>query len=105
MIQHRVPSPTDDDFADRFRAAVGGRHHRYLDDVASYLLERIVTRQRFENLDSIIAYCQDPRHLSHWLPSEADRILVSDGLVSGLRKIAARAALTVPNNAHNKTAG
>lgn len=71
-----------------FRQRRGRGRGRYLHNIAYHLMRNILEQQEFDSLQSLIAFCDDPDNLRLWVIMEADRIILSDGLVQGLRELA-----------------
>jgi hypothetical protein len=70
-----------------FQQRRGRGRGRYLHNVAYHLIRIILGQREFDSLESLIAFCDDPDNLCPWLPMEADRIILSNGLVQGLREL------------------
>ena len=79
--------PLDTDLLlEYFRNREGHGRGQMLHNAAFYLLHRILEWQRFDDLDSLTAFCRDPENLEPWLPSESDRVILSAGLTDGLQE-------------------
>ena len=65
------------------------RHGRqeYMDSLVGHLVRMILDQGEFGNFESVIEFCGTPDNLGRWLPTEADRIIFSAGLMQGLREI------------------
>lgn len=90
---------------EHFRHRTGRGRGQYLHDTAHYLIEIILERCDFEDVGSLIAFCEDPDNLRPWLPTEADRIIFSEGLVQGLREITSATLWETARRAKNEPFG
>ena len=89
MLEYRTAPSAQCEILGHFRRRAGHGHGQHLHNVARHLMEVILARRDFDDLDSLIVFCEAPDNLRPWLPSEADRIIFSDMLAEGLRELPA----------------
>ena len=96
MIEYRTASSTQPGILGFFRRRIGHGREEYLHNVAYHLMAMILGRHDFDEVASLVTFCENPDNLQTWLPSEADRIVFSDMLVERLRTIPSDSSTNVP---------
>ena len=81
-----APNPLEEFFAGR----CAGEQARHLPGVDFGLIHSIVEQKPSATVDSLIAFCRDPRNLRDLLPDPRDRTLFSRRLVRALMEYRSR---------------
>lgn len=89
MKEHKSTSVPSDRVLAYIRQHNGLHRGHPFDSVPYYLMSMILKHHDFDDIESLIAFCEDRNNLRRWLPSEADRIVFSSELVRGLREMSA----------------
>ncbi len=87
MKEHKATSLPSDTILAHLRRCGGSGCGQHLANVPYHLMSMIFNQHDFDSLGSLIAFCEEPRNLKRWLPSEADRIVFSNELVQCLREM------------------
>jgi|GEM_PF-1876810 len=87
MIEYGIASSTRSEILAFFQRHIGHGREQHLHNIGYHLMAMILERHDSDDVDSLIAFCEDPDNLQPWLPSEADRIVFSDMLVERLHTI------------------
>ena len=88
-MRTQAATPMDGDvILVHFRQRRGHGHGKYLDNLAYHLMRMVLEGEEFGSFESLIKFCRIPGNLGRWLPTKADRLILSDRLARGLREIA-----------------
>lgn len=92
MLEYRAPQSAWSGILAHFRTRAGHGSRQDLRRVTYHLLEMILARYEFDDVDSLLAFCKNSKNLQTWLPSESDRVIFSAWLVEGLLELSATPA-------------